>query len=136
MFLARALTGQPELLLLDEPTSGVDITTRHAVLHLLGDLNESGISIVLTTHDLNGMAAHLPHLVCLNRRVIAAGTAGRGAHRPGAGGDVRCGPGRADAPRHAGGGRLRSGSLSVADAAPRRAHLGAGAPGVGGTADD
>ncbi|HSO05120.1 MAG TPA: metal ABC transporter ATP-binding protein [Candidatus Limnocylindrales bacterium] len=74
MFLARALTGQPELLLLDEPTSGVDITTRHAVLHLLGDLNESGISIVLTTHDLNGMAAHLPHLVCLNRRVIAAGT--------------------------------------------------------------
>jgi ABC-type Mn2+/Zn2+ transport system ATPase subunit len=74
MFLARALTGQPELLLLDEPTSGVDITTRHAVLHLLGDLNESGIAIVLTTHDLNGMAAHLPHLVCLNRRVIAAGT--------------------------------------------------------------
>jgi ABC-type Mn2+/Zn2+ transport system ATPase subunit len=74
MFLARALTGQPELLLLDEPTSGVDITTRHAVLHLLGDLNASGISIVLTTHDLNGMAAHLPHLVCLNRRVIAAGT--------------------------------------------------------------
>jgi ABC-type Mn2+/Zn2+ transport system ATPase subunit len=74
MFLARALTGKPELLLLDEPTSGVDITTRHAVLHLLGDLNESGIAIVLTTHDLNGMAAHLPHLVCLNRRVIAAGT--------------------------------------------------------------
>jgi ABC-type Mn2+/Zn2+ transport system ATPase subunit len=73
MFLARALTGQPELLLLDEPTSGVDITTRHAVLHLLGDLNDSGIGIVLTTHDLNGMAAHLPHLVCLNRRVIAEG---------------------------------------------------------------
>jgi ABC-type Mn2+/Zn2+ transport system ATPase subunit len=74
MFLARALTGQPELLLLDEPTSGVDITTRHAVLHLLADLNESGIAIVLTTHDLNGMAAHLPHLVCLNRRVMASGT--------------------------------------------------------------
>lgn len=73
MFLARALTGKPDLLLLDEPTSGVDITTRHAVLHLLGDLNASGISIVLTTHDLNGMAAHLPNLVCMNRRVIAQG---------------------------------------------------------------
>ena len=73
MFLARALTGQPELLLLDEPTSGVDITTRHAVLHLLGDLNESGISIVLTTHDLNGMAAHLPHLVCVNHTIVADG---------------------------------------------------------------
>jgi ABC-type Mn2+/Zn2+ transport system ATPase subunit len=73
MFLARALTRQPDLLLLDEPTSGVDITTRHAVLHLLGDLNSAGIAILLTTHDLNGMAAHLPHLVCMNKRVIAQG---------------------------------------------------------------
>ncbi len=73
MFLARALTRQPDLLLLDEPTSGVDITTRHAVLHLLADLNASGISIILTTHDLNGMAAHLPNLVCMNQRVIAHG---------------------------------------------------------------
>jgi ABC-type Mn2+/Zn2+ transport system ATPase subunit len=73
MFLARALTRDPELLLLDEPTSGVDITTRHAVLHLLADIAASGVAIVLTTHDLNGMAAHLPHLVCLNGRVIAEG---------------------------------------------------------------
>lgn len=73
MFLARALTRQPDLLLLDEPTSGVDITTRHAVLHLLGDLNAAGIAIVLTTHDLNGMAAHLPNLVCMNRRIVAEG---------------------------------------------------------------
>lgn len=73
MFLARALTRQPDLLLLDEPTSGVDITTRHAVLHLLGDLNAAGIAIVLTTHDLNGMAAHLPNLVCMNQRIVAEG---------------------------------------------------------------
>jgi ABC-type cobalamin/Fe3+-siderophores transport system ATPase subunit len=44
------------------------------MLHLLADLHEDGISIVLTTHDLNGMAAHLPHLVTLNGRVIAEGT--------------------------------------------------------------
>ncbi len=73
MFLARALLRQPDLLLLDEPTSGVDVATRHEVLHLLADLNESGIGIVLTTHDLNGMAAHLPHLVCLHTRVIGEG---------------------------------------------------------------
>lgn len=74
VFLARALLARPQLLLLDEPTSGVDVRTRHEVLHLLADLNADGIAIVLTTHDLNGIAAHLPQLVCLNRDVIAAGT--------------------------------------------------------------
>ncbi len=73
MFLARALLRRPSLLLLDEPTSGVDVATRHEVLHLLDELNRDGLAIVLTTHDLNGMAAHLPHLVALQRRVIAAG---------------------------------------------------------------
>ena len=73
MFLARALLQRPDLLLLDEPTSGVDVRTRHEVLHLLDDLNREGIAIVLTTHDLNGIAAHLPWLVCLNQRVIGEG---------------------------------------------------------------
>lgn len=73
MFLARALLRSPDLLLLDEPTSGVDVATRHEVLHLLEDLNREGIAVVLTTHDLNGMAAHLPNLLCLNTSVIAAG---------------------------------------------------------------
>lgn len=73
VFIARALLGRPDLLLLDEPTAGVDVRTRHEVLHVLGDLNAQGLTIVLTTHDLNGVAAHLPELVCLNRRVIAQG---------------------------------------------------------------
>jgi len=73
MFLARALLRRPELILLDEPTSGVDVQTRHEVLHLLGELNDDGLSIVLTTHDLNGIAAHLPHLVALRTRIIAQG---------------------------------------------------------------
>ena len=73
VFIARALIRRPDLLLLDEPTSGVDVKTRHDVLHLLHTLNHEGIAIVLTTHDLSAVAAHIPSLICLNRRVVASG---------------------------------------------------------------
>lgn len=73
VFLARAMIGDPQLLLLDEPTSGVDIKTRDDVLHLLADLNRDGMTIVLTTHELNSVAAHLPWVVCINRQLIAEG---------------------------------------------------------------
>lgn len=73
VFIARGLMSEPQLLLLDEPTSNVDVATRHEILHLLRQLNESGLAVVLTTHDLNSVAAHLPSVVCLNREVIASG---------------------------------------------------------------
>ena len=77
VFIARALLRQPELLLMDEPTAGVDVATRHEVLHLLDELNGGGLAVLLTTHDLNGVAAHLPALVCLNREVVASGDPAR-----------------------------------------------------------
>ena len=73
VFIARAMLRRPKLLLMDEPTSGVDVRTRHDVMHLIHELHHEGLAIVLTTHDLNGIAAHLPKLVCLNREVIATG---------------------------------------------------------------
>ena len=73
VFIARAMLGEPELLLMDEPTAGVDARLRHEILHLLDDLHGRGLAILLTTHDLNGIAAHLPRMVCLNRSVIGAG---------------------------------------------------------------
>jgi len=73
VFVARAMLRRPRLLLMDEPTSGVDVRTRHDVMHLIHELHHDGLAVVLTTHDLNGIAAHLPRLVCLNREVIAVG---------------------------------------------------------------
>jgi zinc/manganese transport system ATP-binding protein/zinc transport system ATP-binding protein len=74
VFLARALIAEPELLVLDEPTSGVDMRTAENILHLLGELNQQGMTILMTTHDLNAAAAHLPWVICLNRRIIAEGS--------------------------------------------------------------
>jgi ABC-type Mn2+/Zn2+ transport system ATPase subunit len=73
MFLARAMVRDADVILLDEPTSGVDLATRHDVLHLLAELNTDGLTVVLTTHDLNWVASHLPRIVCLNETVVADG---------------------------------------------------------------
>lgn len=72
-FLARALISKPKLLILDEPTSGIDIKTQHDVLHLLADIRLSGTTVVLTTHDLNAVASHLPWVICFNRGIVAQG---------------------------------------------------------------
>lgn len=73
VFLARALIRNSRLLLLDEPTSGVDIKTRDDILHLIVELNREGVTVILSTHELNAVAAHLPRVVCINRGIVADG---------------------------------------------------------------
>lgn len=52
LIIARALVHKPTLLFLDEPTAGVDVELRHDMWKFLRELNESGVTIVLTTHYL------------------------------------------------------------------------------------
>jgi len=73
VFLARALIAKPDLLLLDEPTTGVDLKTQHDILHLLHELNREGMTILLATHDLNTIASHVPWVVCFQHGIIAQG---------------------------------------------------------------
>jgi zinc/manganese transport system ATP-binding protein len=73
VFLARALVGEPDIVLLDEPTASSDMHIQHELLHLLADLNQQGLTILLSTHDLNSVATHLPWVVCFNHGLIAQG---------------------------------------------------------------
>lgn len=68
LMIARALVNQPRLLILDEPTAGVDIELRHSLWHFLTELNQQGTTIILTTHYLEE-AEHL----CKNVAIIDHG---------------------------------------------------------------
>ena len=73
VFLARALIRRPNILLLDEPTSGVDHNTQEKILNILLSLSLAGITIIMATHDLSGIATRLQWVVCMNKRIIAEG---------------------------------------------------------------
>ncbi len=71
--LARALTGQPQILLLDEPFNGLDRTNREALLATLKGLREEGVTVVTSTHDLELAREACTHVMLLNRHVVAFG---------------------------------------------------------------
>jgi manganese/iron transport system ATP-binding protein len=73
VLVARALALRPAVLLLDEPTTGLDIPTQELLMALLDDLARDGTAVVMTTHDLVDAVHRCAHLCLLNRSVIAAG---------------------------------------------------------------
>ena len=74
--IARALTQQPELLLLDEPTSHLDITHQVHILNVLQQLNqEMGLSVLMVIHDLNLASEYCDRLILVNQgRIHTQGT--------------------------------------------------------------
>lgn len=73
VFLARAVAQEPHILLMDEPFTGVDITTQETTLKLLDTLRERSVTAIISTHDLNLAASRFDYILLLNKRVIAFG---------------------------------------------------------------
>ena len=71
LMIARALVHQPRLLILDEPTAGVDIEIRLAMWNFLRDLNNRGTTIILTTHYLEEAETLCRQIAIINRGRIA-----------------------------------------------------------------
>jgi manganese/iron transport system ATP-binding protein len=74
IFLARALAQEPHILLMDEPFTGVDVTTQEATLELLDDLRLAQVTTMISTHDLNLAASHFDLILLLNHRLVAFGS--------------------------------------------------------------
>ncbi len=77
VFLARALALEPHILLMDEPFTGVDVTTQDATLKLLDELRAASVTAMISTHDLNLAAARFDLMLLLNHRLIAFGKPGQ-----------------------------------------------------------
>ncbi|MFU1782013.1 metal ABC transporter ATP-binding protein [Haloarcula japonica] len=72
-FIARALAGEADLLVLDEPTVGVDTESVDAFYGLLESLHDDGITVLLIEHDLQAVIKHADRVICLNREIYFDG---------------------------------------------------------------
>ena len=74
VLLAMAMTSEPELLLLDEPGTGVDVQGLALFYRLVRELREQhDISVIIVTHDLAGISPYVDRIVLLNHSIIAEG---------------------------------------------------------------
>lgn len=70
VFIARALVSEPKLLILDEPTVGVDAQNVQSFYEMLDDLNKKrGITLLLVTHDIGTITDKVTHVACLNKNL-------------------------------------------------------------------
>lgn len=76
VLIARALTTRPDVLILDEPTAGVDRATTHAVLEFISDIRkERKIAVLLVTHDFRAVRRYAEHVIWLHEDKAFYGTA-------------------------------------------------------------
>jgi len=67
VLIAKALVTSPEILLLDEPTTGVDLDNQNSFYELLGNLNREGITIILVSHDIGRITNYVTKIASINQ---------------------------------------------------------------------
>jgi len=72
-FIARALAQEAEIILMDEPLTGLDVKSSQDIFAILASLAARGVTLMVSTHDLEAAAARFPLLMLLNRRLLAFG---------------------------------------------------------------
>jgi len=77
LMIARALVHQPRLLILDEPTAGVDIEIRHSMWDFMREINDNGTTIILTTHYLEEAESLCNHIAIIDNGVTIEQTSMR-----------------------------------------------------------
>jgi manganese/iron transport system ATP-binding protein len=75
VFIARALAQEAELLLMDEPLTGLDVPAQEAIFNILDLLRARGMTVLVSTHDLQLAADRFDRLMLLRRRIIGFGSA-------------------------------------------------------------
>jgi len=73
VFLARALAQEGQVILLDEPFTGVDVTTEEAIIALMAELREEGRIMLVSTHNLGSVPRFCDRAILINRTLLAAG---------------------------------------------------------------
>ncbi len=71
MFIARALAQEAELMLMDEPLTGLDTPAQEGLLNLLDTLRNQNVTVMVATHDLEQAARHFDRIMLLNHRMVA-----------------------------------------------------------------
>jgi ABC-type Mn2+/Zn2+ transport system ATPase subunit len=74
MFIARALAQEAELMLMDEPLTGLDVNSQEEVFQILDALQEHGVTVLLSLHDLKLAAQHFDRVMLLHKKIIGIGT--------------------------------------------------------------
>lgn len=75
MFIARALAQEAELMLMDEPLTGLDLPAQEELFRILDTLREQGVTVMVALHDLKTAAERFDRIMLLNRRLIRLGKA-------------------------------------------------------------